>query len=70
LQMFPPCVLFLFCLILFLSCFPLGKLPLSFLISKSNTYPLGTLISVGTGKQTWNQLKTVSSFDGLLLYLY
>ena len=29
-MMFPPVVLSLFCLVLFLLCFPLGKLPLSF----------------------------------------
>ena len=36
--MFPPCVLVLFRFILFLLCFPLGKLPLSFLALEKRLY--------------------------------
>ena len=36
--MFPPCVLVRFQLILFLLCFPLGKLPLSFLALEKRLY--------------------------------
>ena len=37
-MMFPPVVLSLFCLVLFLLCFPLGKLPLSFLALEKRLY--------------------------------
>ena len=37
-MMFPPVVLSLFCLVLFLLCFPLGKLPLSFLTLEKRLY--------------------------------
>ncbi len=36
--MFPSCVLLLFYFILFLLCFPLGKLPLSFLALEKGLY--------------------------------
>ena len=36
--MLPPCVLVLFCLVLFLLCFPLGKLPLPFLALEKRLY--------------------------------
>ena len=36
--MFPPVVLSLFCLVLFLLCLPLGKLPLSFLTLEKRLY--------------------------------
>ena len=37
-MMFPPVVLSLFCLVLFLLCLPLGKLPLSFLTLEKRLY--------------------------------
>ena len=37
-MMFPPVVLSLFCLVLFLLCLPLGKLPLPFLALKERLY--------------------------------
>ena len=36
--MFPPCALVLFYFVLFLLCFPLGKLPLSFLTLEKGLY--------------------------------
>ncbi len=37
-EMFPPCALVPFQLVLFLLCFPLGKLPLSFLALEKSLY--------------------------------
>ena len=37
-MMFPPVVLSLFCLVLFLLCLPLGKLPLPFLALEKSLY--------------------------------